>query len=271
MGFASSPATRQALAPYGIRVGGYRWRWGLGLKGGTFPPHYDQNNQFASDAGDFDAAPGEDVNGDTCNCNLVPVYRDAGGRFAKPGLEPIFQAPVTASAVEVYRPEPLDLTPLYDLLTQERNMAVSIPDGAIVVNIPPSPMNLPPEFIVNPAKVEISSPVVNVPAPVVNVAPPVVNVAAPEVTVNLPAEQDKPVRTSTYFAGVAGKVVIPKGQSIVSISAVCTDRDGTVKIGSNPAIIVPADHTWTDEMDDDPMNVSAVVFKNTVAYSVRTI
>lgn len=93
MGFASSPETIDTLATHGIRVGGYRWRWALGLKGGTFPPHYAINNQFASDAGDYDALPGEDLNGSSCNCNLVPVYRDAQGRFAKPGLTPVFQRP----------------------------------------------------------------------------------------------------------------------------------------------------------------------------------
>lgn len=93
MGFASSPETRDTLAGYGIRVGGYRWRWALGLKGGTYPPHYHQNNEFASDAGEFEALPGEDLNGDSCTCNLVPVYRDAAGRFARPGLTPVFQPP----------------------------------------------------------------------------------------------------------------------------------------------------------------------------------
>lgn len=93
MGFADSPETVDTLAGYGIRVDGYRWSWGLGLKGGTFPPHYDQNGEFASDAGDYEALPGEDVNGDSCMCNLVPVFRDELGRFAKPGLEPVFQPP----------------------------------------------------------------------------------------------------------------------------------------------------------------------------------
>lgn len=93
MGFADSPETRDTLVSYGIRVTGYRWRWGLGLKGGTFPPHYAINNEFATDSGDFEALPGEDVNGDSCMCALVPVYRDAAGRFAKPGLKPVFQPP----------------------------------------------------------------------------------------------------------------------------------------------------------------------------------
>lgn len=93
MGFADSPATVNALAPYGVRVGGYRWRWALGLQGGTYPPHFHQNGVYATDAGEFDALPGEDVNGDYCNCNLVPVYRDRAGRFARPGLTPVFQPP----------------------------------------------------------------------------------------------------------------------------------------------------------------------------------
>lgn len=94
MGFADSPETRDTLAGHGITVTGYRWRWGIGLKGGTFPPHFHQNGEYVSDAGDFEALPGEDVNGDTCMCWLVPQYRDAAGRFAKPGLTPVFQPPV---------------------------------------------------------------------------------------------------------------------------------------------------------------------------------
>lgn len=93
MGFASSPETRDTLAGHGITVTGYRWRWGIGLKGGTYPPHYHQNGEHAVDPGDFEAYPGEDVNGDACMCWVVPVYRTPDGRFAKPGLEPIFQPP----------------------------------------------------------------------------------------------------------------------------------------------------------------------------------
>lgn len=93
MGFADSPVTRNVLAGHGIRVSGYRWRWRLGLKGGTFPPHFHQNNERVTDAGDFEALPGEDLNGAYCCCQLVPEYRDAAGRFARPGLEPIFQSP----------------------------------------------------------------------------------------------------------------------------------------------------------------------------------
>lgn len=93
MGFADSPETRNILANYGIRVTGYRWRWALGLKGGTYPPHYHQNNERVTDAGDFEALPGEDVNGSSCNCNLVPEYRTPDGRFARPGLQPVFQPP----------------------------------------------------------------------------------------------------------------------------------------------------------------------------------
>lgn len=94
MGFASSPATRNALASHGIRVTGWVWRWGIGLKGGTFPPHRELNGEQASTADSFPAAPGEDVNGDSCMCRLVPVYRTPDGRFAKPGLEPVFSPPV---------------------------------------------------------------------------------------------------------------------------------------------------------------------------------
>lgn len=92
MGFADSPETRDTLAGYGVRVSGYVWRWGLGLKGGTFPPHYAINGEHAPTADSFEAYPGEDVNGDSCMCHLVPVYRTSDGRFARPdNLTPIFQ------------------------------------------------------------------------------------------------------------------------------------------------------------------------------------
>lgn len=178
MGFASSPETRDTLAGYGIRVGGYRWRWALGLKGGTFPPHYHQNNEFVSDSGEFPALPGEDVNGDTCACNLVPVYRDQSGRFAKPGLEPVFQKPFVASAQLVPAPtvnvEPVDFSPLVAALGEQPPIYVNVtvPDGAIVVTFPDFP-----------------TPVVNVAAPdvVVNVDSPTVQVAAPDVQVDVAA------------------------------------------------------------------------------------
>lgn len=93
MGFADSPATRNALANHGIRVSGFRWRWALGLKGGTFPPHRRLNGRFGTDTNSFDGrTPGHDVNGDTCACRLVPNYRTADGKIAKPdNLTPIFQ------------------------------------------------------------------------------------------------------------------------------------------------------------------------------------
>lgn len=93
MGFADSPETIDTLAGYGIRVTGYRWQWGLGLKGGTYPPHYDQNGEHAATSDSFEALPGEDVNGDSCVCALIPIYRTPDGRFAKPGLTPVFQPP----------------------------------------------------------------------------------------------------------------------------------------------------------------------------------
>jgi hypothetical protein len=94
MGFASAPVTRNALAAHGIRVTGWTWRWALGLKGGTFPPHRALNGDSEPTADSFPAYPGEDVNGDSCMCRLVPVYRTPDGRFAKPGLEPVFSPPV---------------------------------------------------------------------------------------------------------------------------------------------------------------------------------
>lgn len=93
MGFADSPETRDTLAGYGIRVTGWTWRWALGLKGGTFPPHRAINGEQAPTADQFEALPGQDVNGDSCMCRLVPVYRTRDGRFAKPGLKPVFQPP----------------------------------------------------------------------------------------------------------------------------------------------------------------------------------
>lgn len=97
MGFADSPETRDTLAGYGVRVTGYTWRWGLGLKGGTFPPHFDLNGDRATTADEFGTYPGEDVNGSDCTCHVVPEYRTPDGRFARPdNLVPIFQ-PAEAS------------------------------------------------------------------------------------------------------------------------------------------------------------------------------
>lgn len=94
MGFADSPATVNALSNFGIRVQGARWRWGIGLKGGTFPPHRAINGEFRSSEDDFEALPGQDVNTDSCMCAVVPLYRTADGRLAKPNdLVPVFQPP----------------------------------------------------------------------------------------------------------------------------------------------------------------------------------
>jgi hypothetical protein len=168
MGYATAPETRDTLANFGIRVSGYRWRWGIGLKGGTFPPHRHINGQVRSDEGDFEALPGEDVNGDSCMCNLVPAYRTQDGKLARPNnLVPIFQPPVTAA--QVIQSEPLDLTPLYELLAAQPSVQVTIPDGAIVVNVPQQA----------PPTVNVDSPTVNVAAPNVNVQPPKVTVQSP--------------------------------------------------------------------------------------------
>lgn len=217
MGFANSPTTRNVLAGYGIRVSGYRWRWGLGLKGGTFPPHRHINGDFASDAGDFEALPGEDVNGESCMCALVPQYRTPDGRFAKPGLQPVFQPPSTA-ALELYRPpEPLDLSPLVAALgsPQPVNVTVEIPDGAIVVNLPPFEIRMPnlPAPIVNVEAQTIPAPIVNIGA--TTVESPTVNVAAPEVTVSptinvKPAPvkiiRDRVGKSVRFFRGNDGKI-----------------------------------------------------------------
>lgn len=92
MGFADSPETRDTLAQYDIRATGFRWKWGLGLKGGTFPEHRAMNGQVSGIEG-FDVSPGDDVNGDYCMCWMVPAYRTADGRLAKPGLTPAFIPP----------------------------------------------------------------------------------------------------------------------------------------------------------------------------------
>lgn len=173
MGFASSPATRTALAGYGIRVTGYTWRWALGLQGGTFPPHREINGEREPTPDSFAAYPGEDVNGSSCMCRLVPEYRTSDGRFARPdNLTPIFQPPVTA-ALELYRPP--DLEPFLGQLGEFVDQLAQI-DRNITVNLLPPPA----------ANVYVDAPVVNVPAPVVNVSAPDVTVNAPPVTVEAP-------------------------------------------------------------------------------------
>lgn len=210
MGFADSPATVSALAGSGIRVSGYRWQWGLGLKGGTFPPHYDQNGEFGSDSGEWPALPGEDDNGASCMCQLVPVYRDAGGRFAKPGLEPVFQPPATASLVPYPQPEPIDWSPLVAALTEQREYMLNVPEGAFTINLP----ELSPTFHVAAPAVTIEAaqapdvtvqPTFQVESPNVNVAPPTVNVAAPNVTVS-PQIEVKPAPVKIIREKVARAV-----------------------------------------------------------------
>lgn len=193
MGFADSPATMSALAGSGIRVSGYRWQWGLGLKGGTFLEHLHQNGEFGADSGEWPALPGEDLNGDTCMCQLVPIYRDAGGRFAKPGLEPVFTPPVTASVYMPWggvQPEPFDWTPIIEAVRdQVREFTMNVPEGAFTINLP----ELSPTFHVAAPSVTVEAaqapevtvqPTFAVESPNVNVAPPTVNVAAPNVTVS---------------------------------------------------------------------------------------
>lgn len=203
MGFANSPATRTALAGHGIRVTGYRWQWGLGLKGGTFPPHYHQNGEHAPTADSFSAQPGEDVNGDTCMCALVPVYRDQAGRFARPGLEPVFTPPAVASGGMVPAPAPpvyqeIDWSPLVAALTEQREYMLNVPEGAFTINLPElSPtfhvaapsvnveaakapdVTVTPTFAVEPVTVTMDSPTVNVAAPNVTVEPQITVKPAP--------------------------------------------------------------------------------------------
>lgn len=186
MGFADSPATRNALANHGIRVSGFRWRWALGLGGGTFPPHRKLNGRFGNDSNSFEGRiPRQDVNGSSCMCSLVPNYRTADGKIAKPGLEPVFQTPFVASLGQpatpvVIEPKPIDFGPLVAALSDQPPIYVNvtIPDGAIVVNVPETVVN------VHPTPVNISSPDVNVNVPPaqisidspVTVEPTVVNV-----------------------------------------------------------------------------------------------
>lgn len=191
MGFADSPATRNVLASHGIRVSGYRWRWAPGLKGGTYPPHRHVNGQVRTYAEDFGAEPGDDVNGDNCMCALVPAYRTPDGRMAKPGLAPIFQTPVTAAISE-----PFDWTPLQEALS---GLTISIPDGAIVVNLP---QQAAPEVIVN---VPEAQPVINVEAPQVTVEAPNVTVEPPSVTVEAPT-----VNVEAPIVTVEPTIEIPK-------------------------------------------------------------
>lgn len=186
MGYASAPATRNALASHGIRVDGWRWRWALGLKGGTFPPHREINGEYASTQDSFEALPGEDVNGGSCMCNVVPIYRTRDGRFAKPGLEPVFQTPFVASLnpAPVVHTEPMDWSPLVAALSEQPPVYVNVvvPDGAINVQV------TVPDF---PAFPKIPAPVVNVAAPDVTVnvpdfpalPAPVINVEAPNISV----------------------------------------------------------------------------------------
>lgn len=93
MGYAGSPETIDTLAGHGVRVSGYQWIWAMGLKGGTYPPHLDIDRSVEPFSTSFEAQPGEDWNGDSCTCAIVPLFRDKAGRFAKPGLTPIFQPP----------------------------------------------------------------------------------------------------------------------------------------------------------------------------------
>lgn len=221
MGLANSPAMKSALAGYGIRVSGYRWQWQLGLEGGTFPPHYHQNGEHAPTSDSFEALPGEDVNGSRCMCALVPIYRDQQGRFARPGLEPIFQPPATASLVPY--PDPIDWSPLVAALTdwsvtqRPESFTLSVPDGAFTINLP----ELNPTFHVAAPSVKVEaaaapdvtvSPEFRVDAAVVNVPTPIVNVAAPKVTV-APNIEVKPAPVKIIREKIARSVRFKRNQN----------------------------------------------------------
>lgn len=82
MGLGMGVAVMSALERGGISVGGYRWTWRPGLKGGIFEEHRAQNRKFATDIEGFDGnIPQADVNGDSCMCSLRTIFRGAGGRF----------------------------------------------------------------------------------------------------------------------------------------------------------------------------------------------
>lgn len=197
MGFASSPATRTALASLGVRVTGWTWRWALGLKGGTFPPHFDINGEHAPTADSFDALPGEDVNGDSCNCRLVPVYRTPDGRFARPGLQPVFQPPVIAAAHTHQHGDRFEVEQFMELVksyaTQPVNVTVRIPDSAIVVNVPEFPAIPVPNVVVEPTVVHVAAPSVTVDNPV-TVEPTPITVQPPAITVDVKPAPVKIIR-----------------------------------------------------------------------------
>lgn len=211
MGIANAAATRNALAGQGVYVSGYQWRWAVGLKDGTYPPHLELDHEVRPFETSFEAQPGEDWNGDACMCAIVPQYRGPDGRFAKPGFvrEPRFAPPVTAS-------QTFDWQPLVEALSM-REFTLNVPDGAFVVNVPEAThtfhvaaprvevaapaVTVTPSFNVEPVTVMMDSPVVTVTptfaveAPNVNVAPAVVNVAAANVTVEPKIEvKPAPVR-----------------------------------------------------------------------------
>lgn len=271
MGFANSPAMRSVLASHGIQVSGYRWRWAPGLKGGTFPPHRHVNGQVRTYEEDFDATPGDDVNGDACMCALVPAYRTPDGRMAKPGLTPVFQPPVTAALPVVVEQAPIDWTPLQDFLTRMAPPELVVPDGAFGVNVH-VPRQVPAEIrfdpTITPPDVHATfNPTFN-PSfnPSFAVEPPQVSV-----TVDVPPAVSVP-KEYTYFAGINGKVVIPKTHAIVAWSCTVGKKAGTVKIGSNPLIRVPVNTSFNDDFDDlDPMKATTLLFKNTDAYSVKAV
>lgn len=202
MGFASSPATRQALAPYGIRVQGARWRWAPGLKGGTFPPHRHINGQVRSSEFDFDALPGDDVNGESCACAVVPVYRTPDGRLAKPGLTPVFQPPVTAA---------LDLGPLTAALQQfsEREIIVEAP-----ITVEATQVRVP-----DPPNVYVDAPVINVP--------------------EFPAFPDlAPLVAAITSQQIVAQVVIPDGAIVVNVAAPNVTVDAPVTVQPAPVKVL---------------------------------
>lgn len=201
MGFAKAPATVNALAGQGVRISGYQWRWAVGLKDGTYPPHLELDHDVEPFEHSFEAQPGEDWNGDACMCAIVPQYRGPDGRYAKPGVErePRFAPPVfpaTASLVPYPVPEPIDWSPLVAALSERtpQEFMLSVPEGTFTINLP----ELSPSFHVAAPNVKVESPEVTVQptfqveSPTVNVQPPVVHVAAPNVTVS-PNIEIKPV------------------------------------------------------------------------------
>lgn len=302
-GFAQGSKVAGALESVGIVAAGWFWRWYPGAKGGVFPPHVDLGGEFASDISEFDSLPQGDVNGDYCECDLQTVWRDERtGRFAKGGGVTAALEPHTHVMDRL--PDPALVAMLTDLLAANTSkppvVHVTVPEAPpaqITVNVEPTPFTLnTPEVYVSPAEVTVNveptpismnTPEVFVsPAEVsVNVEPTPVTVAAPNVTVEpttvtapdvhveytSPTPAETPIKESKYFSGIKGRVTIPKGFVIVSVTAEAGESPASIVIGGGDTIPIPERTAFFDDFDDAPIVAKAVTFKNTTAYYVRAV